>query len=248
MVRARRGSGKRVTEVALTRGGEDGAGTAAMLPVAACSGAGSWMRRQRGCDRAQPRSRRRENGELEKGGGSDGRRLLKQRRGEVGEGVPVGASMWRMEMEGEKGALMRWSASRVAPLSHEQGKAAGVDDADEGARAADARCRGEVGDPVSAVGCGGERKREVGRRWGNDRRAWVARFKPGLKQILNSNVSNKSQIASNFGRLEKYFPWLRKIEIKYSFEGLEEMNNFLHGHFLIFGMGLELKFREVSMS
>jgi hypothetical protein len=36
-------------------------------------------------------------------------------------------------------------------------------DAGDGARAADARDRGEVGDPVSAVGCGGEREREAGR-------------------------------------------------------------------------------------
>jgi hypothetical protein len=46
MVRARRGSGKRVTEAALIRGGEDSAGTVAMLPVAACSSAGGWMGRQ----------------------------------------------------------------------------------------------------------------------------------------------------------------------------------------------------------
>jgi hypothetical protein len=40
---------------------------------------------------------------------------------------------------------------------------------------------------------------------------------------------------------------LGKIEIKYCFEDLEERNNFLHRNFLKFGMGLELKFREVSM-
>jgi hypothetical protein len=55
----------------------------------------------------------------------------------------------------------RWS--QVASLPREQGKAAGMGDAGEGARAADAQDRGEVGDPVSAVGCGGEREREAGR-------------------------------------------------------------------------------------
>jgi hypothetical protein len=39
----------------------------------------------------------------------------------------------------------------------------------------------------------------------------------------------------------------QKIEIKYSFEGLEEMNNFLHTHFFRLGMDLELKFRKASM-
>jgi hypothetical protein len=39
---------KRATEAALTRGGEDSAGVAAMLPVVACFNAGDWMRRQRG--------------------------------------------------------------------------------------------------------------------------------------------------------------------------------------------------------
>jgi hypothetical protein len=68
-----------------------------------------------------------------------------------------------------------------------------------------------------------------------------------FEQIPNSNVSNKLQTVSNFGLLEKYFPGLREIEIKYGFEGLEEMN-FFHRHFLRLGMDLELKFKEVSMS
>jgi hypothetical protein len=85
-----------------------------------------------------------------------------------------------------------------------------VGDAGEGAWAADARDRGEMGDPVSAAGCGRKQEREVGRRWGTDGRAQAARcraarFEPDLKQIPNSNVSNKSQTASKFGRLEKYF-------------------------------------------
>jgi hypothetical protein len=86
---------------------------------------------------------------------------------------------------------------------------------------------------MSAVGCG--RERERGR---------VVRFKPDLKQIPNSNVSNKTQTASNFGRLEKYF--LEKLK-KYGFEDLGEMNNFLHSNFPIFLMVCEEKFREASM-
>jgi hypothetical protein len=44
---------KRVTEAALTEGGEDSTGAAAMLPVAVCSGAGGRTRRQVGvCDGA----------------------------------------------------------------------------------------------------------------------------------------------------------------------------------------------------
>jgi hypothetical protein len=50
----------------------------------------------------------------------------------------------------------------------------------------------------------------VPRRW----------FKRDLKEIPNSNVSNKFQTVSNFGQLEKHFPGLRKIEIKYDFEDL----------------------------
>jgi hypothetical protein len=54
------------------------------------------------------------------------------------------------------------------------------------------------------------------------------------------------QTFSNFDRSEKYLPLLGKIEIKYDFEGLEEMNNLLDRDFLIFEMYLELKFKEVS--
>jgi hypothetical protein len=66
-----------------------------------------------------------------------------------------------------------------------------------------------VGRPAAGVGeggpivIGGVRER-VGKR------GRAALFKQDLKQIPNSNVSNKSQTASNFGRLEKYFPSLGK--------------------------------------
>jgi hypothetical protein len=54
------------------------------------------------------------------------------------------------------------------------------------------------------------------------------------------------QIFPNFDRSEKYLPQLRKMEVKYGFECLEEMNNFIHRHFLRFRMDLELKFWEFS--
>jgi hypothetical protein len=77
----------------------------------------------------------------------------------------VGASAWRMENEGEKGgpgvavgnagrsAAGLGHRARAAPLSREQGRAVGMGDAGEGAWAADAWDRGEMGDPVSAAGC-----------------------------------------------------------------------------------------------
>jgi hypothetical protein len=40
---------------------------------------------------------------------------------------------------------------------------------------------------------------------------------------------------------------LGKIEIKYDFEDLRVMNNFLHQNFSRFRMDLEVKFREISM-
>jgi hypothetical protein len=53
------------------------------------------------------------------------------------------------------------------------------------------------------------------------------------------NCFKQFQTVSNFGRLEKYLPRLGKIEIKYSFEDLREMNNFLYRNFLRFRMDLE---------
>jgi hypothetical protein len=75
--------------------------------------------------------------------------------------------------------------------------------------------------------------------------AW---FKPDLKSNLNSNGSKHFQTVSNFDQLEKYFPLLRKIELKYGLQAPEEGNNFIYRNFLIFGMYLEVKFREVCMS
>jgi hypothetical protein len=62
----------------------------------------------------------------------------------------------------------------------------------------------------------------------------------------NSNGSKPIQTFPKFDRSENYIPMLKKIEIKYDFEDLEEMNNVLHRNFLTFEMDLELKFREFS--
>jgi hypothetical protein len=71
--------------------------------------------------------------------------------------------------------------------------------------------------------------------------------KPDLKQNPNSNASNKFQIASNFARLEKYFPGLRKIEMKYGQKSLEIRINFPYRNFYRFEMEFEFKFREFSV-
>jgi hypothetical protein len=49
----------------------------------------------------------------------------------------------------------------------------------------------------------------------------------------------------NFNSFEEDLPEFKKFEVKYGFEDLEEMNNFLHRNFHRFGMDLELKFREL---
>jgi hypothetical protein len=73
-----------------------------MLSVAARSGAGDWVRRQgkRGCC---SRGRVRERTE-KRGCGHGGRRLLKRRRGEAGEGRSARVCH-AAEGEGEKGGL-----------------------------------------------------------------------------------------------------------------------------------------------
>jgi hypothetical protein len=73
-------------------------------------------------------------------------------------------------------------------------------------------------------------------------------FKPDFKQNLNSNVLNKFSNCVKFGRLEKYIPRLRKIEIKYGWREFEIRNNFPSKRFLRFQMDYELKFREASMT
>jgi hypothetical protein len=65
-------------------------------------------------------------------------------------------------------------------------------------------------------------------------------------KIQIQTLQRNFQTFSNFSRLEKYFTGLRKIDVKYGFVDLGEMNNFLHSNFS--GMVCELKFREASMS
>jgi uncharacterized protein YdhG (YjbR/CyaY superfamily) len=57
-----------------------------------------------------------------------------------------------------------------------------------------------------------------------------------LNQIKysNSNEFKRFQIASKLDRLKNALPELKKSEIKYNFEGFEEMNNFVHRNFLRF--------------
>jgi hypothetical protein len=67
-------------------------------------------------------------------------------------------------------------------------------------------------------------------------------------EIRIQTLQTNFQTISNFDRLEEYFSRLRKIEIKYIFEDLREVNNFLDSNFSRFGMICELKFREASVS
>jgi hypothetical protein len=62
----------------------------------------------------------------------------------------------------------------------------------------------------------------------------VKRFKP----FPNSNVQNV-QIFPNVDRSKNNLPELQKLEIKYGFEILEKMNNFLHRNFFRFGRNFE---------
>jgi hypothetical protein len=89
---------------------------------------------------------------------------------------------------------VRWRMLPFKPAEKEMGRGVPV-----GASTGRMDKEGEGGPVV----IGGVRER-VGKR------GRAALFKQDLKQILNSNVSNKSQTASNFGRLEKYFPGLGK--------------------------------------
>jgi hypothetical protein len=66
------------------------------------------------------------------------------------------------------------------------------------------------------------------------------RVKPRLNQF-KFKWFNSIQIFSNFDRSEQHIPILEKIEVKYGFEGLEEMNNFLHKNFFTFKIYFELK-------
>jgi hypothetical protein len=90
--------------------------------------------------------------------------------------------------------------ARAVPLPHEWRRAAGVGDAMTWAKVVDERDWGESGKERlggNGTPIGGPSNIVPGQR-----------FKRYFKQILNSNVLNKFQIVSNFGRIEKYFPGL----------------------------------------
>jgi hypothetical protein len=80
--------------------------------------------------------------------------------------------------------------------------------------------------------------------WSRPQSGW--RAQPYLNKNPNSNGSKQIQTIPIFGRSEKYVPLLGKIEMKYDFEDLEEINNFLHRNFSRLGMNLKLKLREFS--
>jgi hypothetical protein len=138
--------------------------------------------------------------------------------------------------EGKRGVGRGWLRCRV-----NRGRRAGVGDTGEiGGRAGP----GRGGGPVTTVGvlksAGKSGRAVMGHRQAGPSNTVPGRlFKQYFEQILNLNVSNKFQTVSNFSRLEKYFLGLRKIEMKYDFEDLEEMNNFIYRNFLIFRIYLE---------
>jgi hypothetical protein len=71
----------------------------------------------------------------------------------------------------------------------------------------------------------------VGPRY-SPRQRGVKGFKPFSKFERLKNV----QTFPNFDRSKFNLPMLQKIGIKYSFEDLEEMDNFLHRNFFKFEM------------
>jgi hypothetical protein len=83
---------------------------------------------------------------------------------------------------------------------------------------------------------GGVRRHSADRRGSNDIPTVSKQFKP-----IETNFK-----PFKFNQSKKDLPELKKIEIKYGFEDLEDMNNFLQRNFLRIGMDLELKFREFS--
>jgi hypothetical protein len=69
----------------------------------------------------------------------------------------------------------------------------------------------------------------------------------GFESDSNLNGFKFLQNAPNFNRSKNDPPLFGKIEIKYGFEGLKEMNNFHHRNFFIYGFeGFEdiINFRQ----
>jgi protein involved in ribonucleotide reduction len=62
--------------------------------------------------------------------------------------------------------------------------------------------------------------------------------KNGLNHFQNSNGS-KTFIFPNFDRSKFGIPALQKFEIKYSFEDIKKMNNFIYRNFFKFERDLE---------
>jgi hypothetical protein len=52
------------------------------------------------------------------------------------------------------------------------------------------------------------------------------------------------QIRSNLVRINISLPEIKNFEIKYGFEGFDEVNNFIHRNFSRFEMDFKIKFRE----
>jgi hypothetical protein len=72
----------------------------------------------------------------------------------------------------------------------------------------------------------------------------LIRFK--LSQSIQA-CSNIFQIISNLVRSKKGLPNLKKFDIKYSSEGFEDGNNFLHRNLFIFERDFELQIWEVRV-
>jgi hypothetical protein len=85
-----------------------------------------------------------------------------------------------------------------------------------GANVTDRRDWGEKGPGGS--GWGAREKERTGQRWGTDMRARASRFKLDLKQKSKFKWFKTFSNHFKIGWLEKYFPLLRKIEIKYGFK------------------------------
>jgi vacuolar-type H+-ATPase subunit C/Vma6 len=65
------------------------------------------------------------------------------------------------------------------------------------------------------------------------------RYSPGgrrFEYISNLNEFKLLQNLSNFAQSKNGLPYPENFEIKYSFEALEKMNNFLYRNFLKFGI------------
>jgi hypothetical protein len=88
--------------------------------------------------------------------------------------------------------------------------------------------------------CAGERRTPVQNRGGrvaargSPSQSRVAAVKSDLKS--NSNHFKTYSNHSNFDRLKNGLPELKKIELKYGFEDIEKVNNFLHRSFSRFRM------------